>query len=218
MVKSRDHHHGGCAGDHHHRSGGAGGGHPDKDGGVYCSICWVWVRSRHQLKQHQETNSRCRSLQRHGPAKITCNVCGKRVTAQRWAVEQHSWSCGANGDVERVLGDQQVEEAASSSNPKTWPDRSNSRVRLQSVMVVRGNINRSAGHNAPPEPAVPPKNVKGKNKGKGAEKKKQKKGNEDDTDDVPVIGRTEGQDEWDGDGDHRPGLQAEQASQISAWR
>jgi hypothetical protein len=59
------------------------------------------------------------------------------VTAQRWAVEQHSWSCGANGDVQRVLGDQQVEEAASSSNPKTWPDRSNSRVRLQSVMVVQ---------------------------------------------------------------------------------
>ena len=97
---------------------------------VYCSICCAWVRSRQQLKQHQETNSRCRSLQGHGPA--------KRVTAQRrWAVEQHSWSCGANGDVERVLGDQQVEEAASSSNPKTWPDRSNSRVRLQSVMVVQ---------------------------------------------------------------------------------
>ena len=46
--------------------------------------------------------------------------------------------------------------------------------------------------------------MKGENKGKGAEKKKQK-GNEDDTDDVPVINRTEGHDEWDGDGDHRPG-------------
>ena len=132
-----DHHRGGDAGDHHHRGGGAGGDHPDKDGGVYCSICWAWIRSRHHLKQHQETSARCRSFQGHGPAKISCKVCGKRVTAQRWAVEQHSWKHCATGDVEMVLGDQQVEEAASSSNPKTWPDRGNSRVRLQSVMVVR---------------------------------------------------------------------------------
>ena len=133
-----------------HRHGGSsshweGGGGAD---GITCPICWAWVRNKTQLQQHQETSARCQSYQGKGPAKITCEQCGKKITAQRWAVEQHSWTCRARGDVSKVLGrNQHVEDRPEPAKPGG--------VRLQSVMVVRDSAWRKS--QPPPEPKVPPK-------------------------------------------------------------
>ena len=68
------------------------------------------MKCQHHLEQHQQTNARCLSYQGKGPGRITCRGCGKEITAQAWAVEQHAWSCRqSRNDPYWVVGNQEVD-------------------------------------------------------------------------------------------------------------
>ena len=66
---------------------------PVRDPGMWRSLCGKWVADSFALEQHQNASLRCRSAQMAQNSKKKCGSCGKWVTNEKRAWDQHKATC-----------------------------------------------------------------------------------------------------------------------------